>query len=186
MFTLNQAAKEAGKSKQTILDAIRGGRLSAPKDEQGRYQINPAELFMVYPASVNLTTQTERDATPQDATLLRAELAILKEERERERGQMQETIKDLRDRLKAESDERRQLLRLLPPPQTAHDSPASPAQASASRWAARPWFVAALVLACLGAVAALLVCHHRERRPPTLHPLRSGLTRRATTRKATR
>ena len=80
MFTLNQAAKEAGKSKQTILDAIRGGRLSAPKDEQGRYQINPAELFMVYPASVNLTTQTERDATPQDATLLRAEVEFLKKE----------------------------------------------------------------------------------------------------------
>ena len=186
MLTLGQAAKQSGVSKTAISRAIKSGRLSATRSESGDYQIDPAELFRVYPASVNLNTQTEQDATPQDATLLRAELAILKEERERERGQMQETIKDLRDRLKAESDERRQLLRLLPPPQTAHDSPASPAQASASRWAARPWFVAALVLACLGAVAALLVCHHRERRPPTLHPLRSGLTRRATTRKATR
>jgi uncharacterized protein YlxW (UPF0749 family) len=80
MFTLNQAAKEAKKSKATLLDAIRAGRLSAAKDEQGRYQIDPAELFRVYPASVNHNTQTEQDATPQDAALLRLEIESLRKE----------------------------------------------------------------------------------------------------------
>jgi hypothetical protein len=155
MFTLGQAAKQSGVSKTAISRAIKSGRLSATRSETGDYQIDPAELFRVYPASVNRDTQTERDATPQDATLLRAELAILNEERERERKQMQETIEDLRRRLDAESEERRQLLRLLPPPQPAQDSPASPAQASASWWTARPWFVAALVVVCLVAAAAL-------------------------------
>jgi hypothetical protein len=156
MLTLGQAAKQSGVSKTAISRAIKSGRLSATRSESGDYQIDPAELFRVYPASVNRDTQTEQDATPKDAALLQAELAILKEERERERAQMQETIEDLRGRLKDESEERRQLLRLLPPPQPAQDSPASPAKARAAWWNARPWFVAMLLLACLGLAAALL------------------------------
>jgi len=152
MLTLGQAAKQSGVSKTAISRAIKSGRLSATRSESGDYQIDPAELFRVYPASVNLNTQTEQDATPKDATLLRAELAILKEERERERAQLKETIQDLRDRLKAEAEERHKLtLRLLPPP-----SPASPAQARAAWWNARPWFVTALVLVCLGLATAIL------------------------------
>jgi len=65
-LTLNKAAKEAGKSKQTILDAIRDGRLSAPKDEQGRYQIDPAELFRVYPVTGLLTGQLPVPETGTD------------------------------------------------------------------------------------------------------------------------
>ena len=49
LLTLNQAAKEAGKAKSTILDAIKSGRLSAPKGEKGQYEIDPAELFRVFP-----------------------------------------------------------------------------------------------------------------------------------------
>ena len=66
LLTLNQAAKEAGKSKQTILDAIRNGRLSAPKDEQGRYQIDPAELFRVYPVTGQQTRQRPDAETGTD------------------------------------------------------------------------------------------------------------------------
>ena len=66
LLTLNQAAKEAGKSKQTILDAIRNGRLSAPKDEQGRYQIDPAELFRVYPVTGQQTSQRPDAETGTD------------------------------------------------------------------------------------------------------------------------
>ena len=66
LLTLNQAAKEAGKSKQTILDAIRNGRLSAPKDEQGRYQIDPAELFRVYPVTGQQTSQRQDAETGTD------------------------------------------------------------------------------------------------------------------------
>ena len=43
-LTLNQAAKACGRSKSTLLDAIRSGRMSAPKDDRGRYAIDPAEL----------------------------------------------------------------------------------------------------------------------------------------------
>ena len=48
-LTLNQAAKACGRSKSTLLDAIRSGRMSAPKDDQGRYAIDPAELHRAFP-----------------------------------------------------------------------------------------------------------------------------------------
>jgi hypothetical protein len=48
-LTLNQAAKICSRSKSTLLDAIRGGRMSAPKDDRGRYVIDPAELHRVFP-----------------------------------------------------------------------------------------------------------------------------------------
>ena len=49
MYTLNQAAKATGKSKSTISDAIKKGKVSAMKDNHGSWQIDPAELHRVYP-----------------------------------------------------------------------------------------------------------------------------------------
>lgn len=48
-LTLNQAAKTCSRSKSTLLDAIRSGRMTAPKDDRGRYIIDPAELHRVFP-----------------------------------------------------------------------------------------------------------------------------------------
>ena len=48
-LTLNQAAKICSRSKSTLLDAIRAGRMSAPKDDRGHYSIDPAELHRAFP-----------------------------------------------------------------------------------------------------------------------------------------
>ena len=48
-MTLNEAAKSCRKAKGTVLKAIKDGRLSAPKDAQGRYEIDPSELHRVFP-----------------------------------------------------------------------------------------------------------------------------------------
>ena len=48
-LTLNQAAKACGRSKSTLLNAINSGRMSAPKDDRGRYAIDPAELNRAFP-----------------------------------------------------------------------------------------------------------------------------------------
>ena len=48
-LTLNQAAKTCSRSKSTLLEAIRSGRMSAPKDDRGRYAIDPAELHRAFP-----------------------------------------------------------------------------------------------------------------------------------------
>ena len=47
-LTLNQAAKTCGRSKSTLLNAINSGRMSAPKDDRGRYAIDPAELHRAF------------------------------------------------------------------------------------------------------------------------------------------
>lgn len=48
-LTLNKAAQTCGHSKSTLLDAIRSGRMTAPKDDRGHYAIDPAELHRVFP-----------------------------------------------------------------------------------------------------------------------------------------
>ena len=47
-LTLNQAAKTCGRSKSTLLNAINSGRMSAAKDDRGRYAIDPAELHRAF------------------------------------------------------------------------------------------------------------------------------------------
>ena len=47
-LTLGQASRETGVHKSTISRAIQDGRLSASHNEQGHYQIDPAELFRVF------------------------------------------------------------------------------------------------------------------------------------------
>lgn len=58
-MSLNQAAKTCGRAKSTILEAIKSGRLSAPKDDRGRYEIDTSELHRVFP--FNLSEHTEPD-----------------------------------------------------------------------------------------------------------------------------
>jgi hypothetical protein len=119
-FTLNQAAKACNKSKSAILEAIRTGRISANKNDKNQWQIDPSELFRVYPPTEHLPGRLPPeqnrdqpvDLPPQNhpTTLL---LEQIERERERERKQMQETIDDLRRRLDDEAAERRKLTLLL-------------------------------------------------------------------------
>ena len=71
-LTLSQAAKASGKSKSTLSRAIKMGRLSAARLDDGNFSIDPAELFRVYPA----TTKNPYDEHPveQGATPVPAEL----------------------------------------------------------------------------------------------------------------
>jgi hypothetical protein len=49
MFSPAQAAKAAGKSRPTIARAIKNGKLSAARADDGSYEIDPAELARVFP-----------------------------------------------------------------------------------------------------------------------------------------
>jgi hypothetical protein len=59
MLTLTEAAKEVGLSRPAIFNAIKRGRLSATKDAQGRFIIDPAELFRVYKPVNNITVNND-------------------------------------------------------------------------------------------------------------------------------
>ena len=62
MYNLRTAASAVGKSKATISLAIKNGKISAKKNEQGQYGISPAELHRVYPPKPQ-TVETEQNQT---------------------------------------------------------------------------------------------------------------------------
>lgn len=81
MYTLGAAAKATGMTKSAISKAIKKGRISAKKNEIGRYEIDPAELHRVYPPLLT-TEKGERERTQETATEnreLKARLALLEE-----------------------------------------------------------------------------------------------------------
>lgn len=127
MISPSEAADMVGKSKSAILRAIKSGTLSATRDDNNHFQIDPSELGRVF----EILPEDKRTAAPQDAApeaarsgttreidkrLLESKLQQLQDtidlERrltDRERRQYQETIDDLRARLDRESEERSKL-----------------------------------------------------------------------------
>ena len=63
--TLGTAAEAAGVSKSTIYRAVKAGRLSAARNDDGEYQIDPAELHRVYEP---VAARAEERAVTRDAT----------------------------------------------------------------------------------------------------------------------
>lgn len=159
LLTLGQAAKETGKQKSTILEAIRAGRLSAKRDDKNQWQIDPAELFRVYDAQ----HPTERHETPpntQPNTLeTPAELSRMllkeREERERERHLLEGTIEDLR----TDRDHWRQQATAL----LTHQP--EPASVRATHPTVRPVFWVLLAAALIALSAWLAAEHWGIRRP---------------------
>lgn len=119
-LSASQAAQAVGKSVPTITRAIKSGKLSAERLPQGGYAIDPAELHRVWPAITRkgdasdymLGHEPPRQTSVLETEIeaLRAKIADIETERERERSQLSETIDDLRRRLDAESAERRALI----------------------------------------------------------------------------
>lgn len=103
-YTLGEAAKAANVSKTTIRRAIQAGRLSASRQDDGSYVIDPAELHRAFPGSSDGSGTLARSVTASDTgelqvevEMLREHLALLKDERD-----------DLRERLDRADEERRQ------------------------------------------------------------------------------
>ena len=82
-LSLSQAAKEVGKSKPTISKAIKTGRLSAEKVGQG-YQIDPAELYRVYPKAPEILPVNQPQDYPK-VSALETEVRMLREALDREK-----------------------------------------------------------------------------------------------------
>jgi hypothetical protein len=58
-YTLGQAAKACGKSKSTLSKAVKAGKISVIKNDDGSFSIEPVELFRVFPA-VSQTREGEQ------------------------------------------------------------------------------------------------------------------------------
>jgi hypothetical protein len=116
-YTLGQAARAVGRSKTTLNRAIKSGKISAIRGEDGSYTIDPAELQRAYPLTGSANAEMVRSVTcngpePSPSPELVALHRLLAER--------EETIRDLRARLDAEgearrrdAEERRMLMALL-------------------------------------------------------------------------
>jgi hypothetical protein len=69
-LTLGQAAKEAGVSKATLSKALKSGRLSYIAKSTAGYEIDPAELFRVFPKKQPETVSRERLETPEETPVI--------------------------------------------------------------------------------------------------------------------
>ena len=98
-YTLGQAAKATGLSKPTISEAIKKGRISAVKKENGSFEIDPAELHRVYPPVASHASKIEAE-TERFLTLdLTAKIMVLEAQ--------VKAISELKDQISAERDDLR-------------------------------------------------------------------------------
>jgi len=83
-LTMGQAAKETGVSKATLSKALKSGRLSYVAKSTAGYEIDPAELFRVFPPKPLATVEGERSETHREHLLLddahRREVQLLREQ----------------------------------------------------------------------------------------------------------
>ncbi len=134
-YSLGGAARAVGVHKATIYRAVKNGRLSAERLEDGTYAIDPAELARVYggidPATGASTKSRNSpqpslitSATPRDG----AESTLVAELRA-ELGRERESVDDLRRRLDMAEDRVTRLLLAIPAPSTAAGTVVAPPSA---------------------------------------------------------
>ncbi len=144
-YTAGQAAKAVGKNIATITRAIKAGKISASKGDDGAWRIEPAELHRVFTVAAQelQNSEMQRDATPEQGTAVSSDNALLHEVLIlRERVQSQEAllsdraeqISDLRSRLDKEGEERRRLAAILTDQSTAKTVQEVQASVARRRW----------------------------------------------------
>lgn len=107
-YTLGEAAKAAGFSKPTLSRAIKNGKLSANRLEDGSYSIDPAELERWKDANGHrnaslkrIKTHEETHETLAENSALQAEVEELRERirsGEMERSFLEQRVEDLQAR----------------------------------------------------------------------------------------
>lgn len=139
-LTLSEAAKLIKKTKQTVLNSINKGRISASKDAMGQWKIDSAELFRVYPyadkrhgeiGQHSADLKSESDAVIRE---LRARLVAV-EELKRHIEARADELRDERDAWKRQAEEWMHQAKALPAGGTSHpprEAPTIPLQASGS------------------------------------------------------
>lgn len=161
-YSAAQAGKAVGRSTATITRAIEKHRLSAVKDENGAWRIDPAELHRVFDVKKPANPSMQSDEKPRNGEALQHDVEILAEklralegEREREREQWADQVADLRARLDdaatkldREGEERRRLTAILTdqrdkPAPAPEKAPAGAPVARERGWWSKLWGTAA-------------------------------------------
>src|SRR5215470_5081830 len=99
LYTLGQAAQATGKTKTAIAEAIKKGRISATRDESGKYQIDPAELHRVYPPASRQDRKEDPKTEQYKTHDLTAKIMLLE-------AQLK-AVSELKDQIATERDDLR-------------------------------------------------------------------------------
>lgn len=118
-LTASEAAKLVGMSKPGLLKAIRQGRVSAEKDANGEWRIEPVELFRVYAPASKAEGKPVETSLPQSYQEDTVGLRVENEQLKQRLSDKDDVIADLRQRLDSETDERRKLTLILTDTQTS-------------------------------------------------------------------
>ncbi len=106
-LSLSQAARESGTSKPTLSRWIAKGKVSAERQQDGSYLIDPSELDRIKDLMRNGNgsgnPNVKQSETSQETSALRREVELLRERLDDKDG----VINDLRRRLDDETEERR-------------------------------------------------------------------------------
>ena len=151
-LSLSQAAKEVGVAKSTITNAIKKGKLSATKNPDGSYDIQPVELFRAYPKGSSKGVRTQGNETPKldavqpipgqgETLMLQAQLEAKSRECNLLETQLEDTRSE-RDKWQEQASSTQRLLEYQP----KAEAPAKPKSNRAG------WGVAAFLLVALVAI----------------------------------
>ena len=120
-YTLGGAAEAVGKSKATLSKAVKAGKISVTKNEDGSFSIEPSELHRVYPP-VSQTTVVEHSETATVTPEKDIEIATLKAQLAAAKDKIDD-LKQLADEIRSDRDAwKTQAARLLAAPITAQKS----------------------------------------------------------------
>lgn len=108
MITLAEAAEQTGKSKSTLIRAIRKGKLSANRNEYGDYRLDPAELARVFTPVV--TRHDEPHVASDTSQPMVADLLEMVKDRDSELADVRAELDDARDRLSEHREAARALM----------------------------------------------------------------------------
>src|SRR3546814_21186800 len=78
--TLREASEKVGVTRQTLMKAIKTGRVSAEKSDNGEWRIEPVELFRVWPPVNGVQQPLQPTITGSDTPGLPAETRLLRDQ----------------------------------------------------------------------------------------------------------
>lgn len=118
MLSLKDAAEAVSMTKPALFKAIKSGRLSATRNDKGEYQLDPIELFRVYPPPKTEPVTRNPESLQLEIDSLRLEI----QQRDERISDMRAQVNDL----KTDRDHWRQQATMLlthqPPTETARPS----------------------------------------------------------------
>lgn len=127
-FDLASAAAATGVAKSSVLRAIKGGRISALRDDNGRWSVEPAELFKIFPPLPPTQPATLQNGAPERVTqLLEEQVAELRSMLADMRRREDDLQRD-RDHWRTAFENTQRLLPAQPPQDAPPTQPTQPDQ----------------------------------------------------------